>query len=194
MKKIIFISIALIIGAIVTYRVIDISAENSREIFNAARVAQTAGVPVDTMTAEIKTDMLREPIVVKNGKAFVSGARLNRFKINQRLICVDERTAGRIISVSRNIDLNTGLFAVKTSSPNGNFFTEIEYTGVFLPLSAVSDSVVMVSENGIATPKTVKIIATDTDRVVVNSLEGGEIVILTKVEVGTKVKVNQGQL
>ena len=193
-KKLIYILTAIALCAIVAYRVVQISNENSREIFNIARIAQIDGMPVEIMVAETKTDMLREPIVVKNGKAFVSGARVHKFKLGQRLVHADDsinHAAGRIISVSRNIDLDTGLFAVKTSSPDGNFFAEIEYTGIFVPLSAISDYKIMVSESGVAVEKPVHIIAADADNAVVSGLSDGDSIILTKIESGTKIKTLQ---
>jgi len=191
MKKIIYTLVIVAIGAIVAYRIVQINRENSREIFNVARETNVVGVSVETMTAETKTGALREPVVVKNGKSFVSGARIHKFKIGQRLIhAADiESHAGRVITVSRNIDLDTGLFAVKTSSPDGNFFAEIEYTGIFVPLFAISSDKIMISEFGVATEKPIKIIASDADNAVVSGLSNGDIIILTKVENRTKIKM-----
>jgi len=190
MKKLIYILIAIAVGVLVTYRVVQISNESAREIFNIARVESARGAPVATMIAEVKTDVLCEPVHVKNGKAFISGARIHKFKLGQKLL-----GGGHIISVSRNIDLDTGLFVIKTSSPDGNRFVQIEYTGVFVPLTAVTNSnTVMISENGVAVAKPVDIVALDADFAVLKGLQDGDIVILTKVEQGTKVKLQNDEM
>lgn len=199
MKKIIYVLIAIGIVGITAYRITEIARESSRPIYNVARAAQTDGMPIETMVAKVMDGALREPLVVKNGKAFVSGARVRRFRIGQKIVrdsdvilppeALAKGGGGHVTSVARNIDLDTGLFAVKTSSPDGNVFAEIQHTGIFLPLSAVSDSTVMIVQDGIATEAPIKIIARDADQAVVSGLSDGDIVILTKVDAGIKIKI-----
>jgi hypothetical protein len=188
MKKKIYILLIIAVTAWIGFRIVQIYRESTRQVFNIERENTKSGTPVETMTIEIKKDFLRIPISVKNGKAYVSAARINKFKIGQRLT-----GGGRVISVSRNIDIDTGLFVVRTSSPDGNMFAEIEYTGAFIPLSAISNSGVMISENGIAVQKEIKIIATDADTAVATGLHNGDIVILSNVENGAKVRQSGAQ-
>ncbi|MDR1207238.1 MAG: hypothetical protein LBK26_02380 [Rickettsiales bacterium] len=183
MKKRIYILIAVFLAAWILFRVVQISRESARQVFNIERENAKSGAPVETMTAEIKKDVLLEPIAVNNGRAYVSGARVHKFKAGQRL-----SLGGRVISVSRGIDLDTGLFLVRTSGPDGSMFAEMEHTGAFLPLSAVSGSSVMVSENGTAVRKEIKLVAADADIAVVAGLNNGDIVILGNVENGQKIR------
>ncbi|MCL1902361.1 MAG: hypothetical protein FWG18_01890, partial [Alphaproteobacteria bacterium] len=126
------------------------------------------------------------PIVVKNGKAYVSGPRAKKFKLAQQI-----SETGRIISVSNKIDLDTGMFVVRTSSPDGSMFVEIQHTGVFVPISAItSDNNVMISAQGVARATPVSIIATDSDTAVISGVADGDIIILTNVEDGMKVRID----
>ena len=180
-KKLITLLIATAVASLVIYRIKDIAQESRREIFNVARHAAEVGVPAEIMTAQRQRDILREPVAVKNGRIFVSGARAYKFKPGQKI------ANGTITSVSRSIDLDTGLFIARTTAATGNHFVEMEFDGIFIPLSAIHDSVVMISENGIATQRQIEIIAADAERAVVSGLRNGDTVILTKVDEGTKI-------
>ena len=183
MKKFVYALVALGFVGIVTYRVVQISYENRRDIFNAERAAEIFGIPAETILVQIERNTLLTPVAVRDGRIFVANGRVHQFRPGQRL-----SNGGRITSVSRNIDMNTGLFIIRASGENGNHFAEMEYDGVFLPLSAISDNIVMVSENQIAVTREVSIIAADAERAVVTGLTEGDIVILTQVEPGRKIK------
>ncbi|MCL2017483.1 MAG: hypothetical protein FWG80_01755 [Alphaproteobacteria bacterium] len=175
--------IIITIGLVVGNRIREIRDENAREIFNISRFNANHGVPVETMTVETQMGTLYEPVAIRHGNIYVSANRINRFKPGQKL-----SSGGTVVSVSRNIDLNTGLFIIKTSAASGNDFIEIKQDGIFIPLSAITDSSVMVSQEGIATRKSVSIIMADARRAIVKGLSDGEIVILTKVEQGTRIR------
>ena len=190
-KKLIIWGIVAAIALIVGYRIVRIHSESKRVVFNIERHNADAGTPVETMTASVKTDTLAEPVSVKNGKAAVSGARIGKFKIGQKL-----SAGGHVISVSRTLDLDTGLFAVRTSSPDGDMFVSIEYTGVFIPnfaVQSVCDSSgpdcnsVMIDAAGVAAARPVSVIASDAMRSVVSGLNNGDAVILTRVAAGAKI-------
>ena len=58
---------------------------------------------------------------------------------------------GKITFVSNSIDLNTGMFLVRTSGvSNGLHFAEFTTDGIFVPLYAIADNSVFVVENGVA--------------------------------------------
>jgi len=183
-NKNLLMALAAVVVMLVAYRAIQISIENRRVVFNIAREHAAHGTPVETMTARTQTGHLMEPVAVKNNRIYVSGARVGRFKVGQRL-----SGGGRITSVSNRIDLDTGLFALRTSgAPDGNHSVMIEHSGVFMPLHAVSGSSVMVVENGISARRSVIVIASDAETAVVRGLLDGDIVILTRVASNVKIK------
>ena len=185
-NKIILAAVAAVVAMLVAYRAVQISIENSRTVFNIARAHETYGTPVETITVKTQTGHLREPVAVRGGRIHVSGARIGRFSVGQQL-----SGGGRITSVSNRIDLDTGLFVLRTTgAPNGNHFVLMEHSGIFLPLAAVRDSTVMISQNGIAVPRDVMVIASDAETTVVRGLLDGEVVILTDVAPNTR--LNKG--
>ena len=196
-KKFIYVLIILAVIGAVGWRVYRIVSESRQQVFNAARVAQVAGTPVETIVAKTENGVLKEPLFVKNGKAFVSASRVNKFKIGQKL------GRGYVTSVSRIIDLDTGLYAVKTSSPDGQVFVEMEYTGIFVPAGIINSRVVanddttvtqnyiFVARDGVATSRDVRVIAADADTAVITGPGDGDIIILSKVSDGEKVKIGR---
>ena len=75
---------------------------------------------------------------------------------------------------------------------NGLQFAEFTTSGHFIPLYAISGDTVYVVENGVATARTVKIARQDAERAYIKSgLNDGDVVILSKVKSGEKVKVNK---
>ena len=182
LKKIIYISSILAAVLLVGHRVYKIWEEGRMVVFNAARHAEVYGVPVETMVVKRERDILREPVTVRNGQISVSAERLYKFRTGQRLT-----SGGQITAISRRIDLNTGLFTLRASGAPGNHFAELPHTGIFVPLSAISNSMVMVSENGISAARQVDIIAEDAVRAVVDGLSENEILILTRVRPGIKI-------
>ncbi|MCL2758117.1 MAG: hypothetical protein FWE64_02215 [Alphaproteobacteria bacterium] len=184
LKKIIAIVAALAVLGIVANRAVQISRENARKVFNVARDVETRGIPVETMRAEIAPGFLREPVAARRGRIYVSGARVRRFSVGQRL-----SGGGTITSISRNIDLDTGLFLMRTTAPDGNHFAEIPHTGVFVPLYAIHGTTVMIATGGFADARTVDIIARDAERAVVSGIRGGEEIIITRIAPGAKIRV-----
>lgn len=182
-KKLIYILIGFIFICWIGFRINSIYQESKREVFNVAR---QPAISVETMTAHRETGILREPLFVKNNKAFVPASRLNKFHPGQVI------DSGRIISVSKNIDLDTGMYMIKTSGVvDGSHFSEQRHTGFFVPEYAIRDGKIMISENGIATIKDIEIIDNDAENVLINSgLKDGDIIILSRVESGTKVQKN----
>ncbi|MFA7188277.1 MAG: hypothetical protein WC137_02280 [Alphaproteobacteria bacterium] len=182
-KKIIYVLIGLALAFWIGFRINSIYQESKRQVFNSAR---RAALPVETMIAHRQTNFLREPVFVKNNRAFIASSRINKFRAGQSI------GNGRIISVANQLDLDTGMYLVKTSGVrDGDNFTLQTYTGFFIPEYAVNDGKVMVSENGMATIKDVEIIDSDADNILIKSgINDGDIIILSRVESGTMVKTN----
>lgn len=177
-------TIAILIGWVV-FRFAAVTSENSRHVFNAARVAIDQGMPIEAITVSRTDGVLREPISVKNNRALVSGARVVKLRAGQKI------GNGTITSVSHKIDYDTGMHVVRTSGvADGLQFAEISGNGFYLPVSAIENNTVMVVEDGIATVRNVVINAQDANMAQITSgLNDGERVILSRVQDGTKVKV-----
>ena len=182
-KKIVYVLIGVALVFWIGFRINAIYQESKRQVFNSAR---QMAMPVETMIAHRQTNVLREPVFVKNNRAFIAATRINKFRVGQKI------GNGRIVSVANQLDLDTGMYLVKTSgvSDGDNFARQI-YTGFFIPEYAVNDGKVMVVENGIATIKDTEVIDSDADNFLIKSgINDGDIIILSRVESGTRVKTN----
>ena len=182
-KRIIYITCAVILVGWVVFRFVMIASENKMDVFNAARDAAQNGVPVHTIEMSRMDGTLREPITVQNNRAYVSASRVDKLRAGQTV------GNGEIVSVSRNIDLNTGMHIVRTRNvPDGLQYAEYRANGYFVPLYAIHDNSVMIVENGVATSREITIVRQDSQTALVNGLNDGDTVILSKINAGDKVK------
>lgn len=186
-KHTFFIALVAIMVGWVIFRFIAFASENARFVYNASRVAAENGLPVEYVTVHIESGTLYEPLSVKNNRAYVSGERASKMRAGQKI------ENGKITFVSNNIDLNTGMYLVRTSGvSDGLHFAEFTTNGIFVPLYAISDNSVFVADNGIATKRNIKIARQDSENAYVESgLNSGDVVILSKVQSGVKVKLNK---
>lgn len=186
-KHTFFIALVAIMVGWVIFRFIAFASENARFVYNASRVAAENGLPVEYLTVHIESGTLYEPLSVKNNRAYVSGERASKMRAGQKI------ENGKITFVSNNIDLNTGMYLVRTSGvSDGLHFAEFTTNGIFVPLYAISDNSVFVADNGIATKRNIKIARQDSENAYVESgLNSGDVVILSKVQSGVKVKLNK---
>lgn len=186
-KNVIYtIVVALVVFAF-SYRFYMVSAENNFDVFNIIRNNEKNGVPVYVLEMKKTDGILYEPITIKNNRGFISGARLNLFKSGQKIgNC-------KIVSVSRNIDLDTGMHVVKTSGcANGLQYAENKKNGFYIPVSALHGNAVYVVENDIATLREIVIENRDIENVLVKSgINDGDIVILSNIHDGEKVKIEK---
>ena len=169
-----------------TFRFATIASENAREVFNIARVYNTNGTTVETMIAESKTGTLYEPLSVKNNRAYVSKSRAKTLKVGQTV------GSGTIKSVSRGVDLNTGMYIVRTTDvEDGLQFAEFTADGIFVPLYAIKNNQVFVAENGVAVQRNLVITHQDAENALISDgLNNGDIVILSSINAGEKVQLN----
>lgn len=176
--------IAVLVGWVI-FRFAAVASENSRHVFNAARVAIDQGTPIEAITVSRTDGVLREPIAVKNNRALVSGARVEKLRAGQKI------GDGKIVSVSRNIDYDTGMHVVRTSGvSDGLQFAEISGNGYYVPLSAIENGVVMVVDGDVADARNVTVAAQDASvAYITGGLNDGDRVILSHVNPGTKVRV-----
>lgn len=167
------------------FRFTMIGIENARPVFNATRNAATDGVPVVVQTVQRASGVLHEPIAIKNNRAYVASARAHKFGAGQHV------AGGVIVSVSPNIDLDSGMHIVRTRGvADGLQYAEFRATGHFVPVYAVNNGVVMVANDGVAHARTVSIARQDADNALVSSgLNDGDVVILTHVSDGEKIQI-----
>ncbi len=171
----------------VIYRFIAIGYEKHMVIFNAARSAAEIGAPVETITAVRRDGVLREPILIQDNRGYVSAARVGKFAAGQKV------GDGTITSVASRIDLDTGMYIVRTrGADNGTQFAEYAATGFYIPVYAVTNNTVMVARDGVAHAASVTVSRQDADNALITSgLNDGDIVILSSVDAGTRVKIQQ---
>ena len=183
-KNLIYGICAVVLVGWVVFRFAAIGAENARAVFNTSRNAADVGAPVYAVTVERETGTLREPIAVKDNRALVSGARVDKLARGQKI------GDGEIVSVANNIDLNTGMYIVRTRNvADGLQYAIFQTDGYFIPLSAISNGTVMLNVDGVATPRAVTVLRQDDQNALVDGLNDGDVVILSSVNAGDKVQV-----
>lgn len=176
--------VAVIIGWVI-FRFATVASESSRHVFNASRVAADQGLPIEVVSVSNANGVLREPIMVKKNRALVSGVRASKLRSGQKI------GDGKIVSVSSKIDYDTGMYVVRTSGvSDGLQFAEISGNGFYVPLTAVKENTVMIVDDGVATARTVTVSDQDANTAYITSgLSDGDMVILSHVDAGNKVKV-----
>ncbi len=185
MKKYIYLGIGILILSWFTYRFIAIDIQNRKEIHNEFRIESEVGAPVDSMTIERKTSVLKTPLYILDNRGLISGARINLFKSGEKI------GDGKIKSVNPRVDLDTGMHVIKTSGvKDGLNYAEKEMTGFFVPVDAILDDSIFIAENNAAVKKQIKVVNKDADfAVITGDLKDGDIVILSDVKDGDKIKI-----
>lgn len=186
-RKIMSIGLVAALVLWVVFRFTMIGIENARSVYNAARVAQTDGVPVVVQQIERTSGVLREPIAVKSNRAYVASGRAHKFGAGQHV------AGGVIVSVSPDIDLDSGMHVVRTRGvADGLQYAEFRATGHFVPVYAVNNGVVMVADGDIARARDVVVARQDAENALISSgLNDGDVVILTRVSDGEKIQVKE---
>lgn len=184
-KKRIYLGLVFLIVLWFVYRFVMVGIESRRYVFNPSRAAAESGLMIDVMDAKKETNILREPVTVHNNRALVSGARVGVLKPGQKI------GNGKIVSVASGIDYDTGMHAVRTSGvADGLNYAEYQVSGYFVPSYAIKQDTVYVMENGVAVARTVHVANSDAENSVITSgLHDGDVIILSNVADGTKVKV-----
>ena len=186
-KKIAFISLVTVLLGWVIFRFAVIASENARFVYNASRVSADTGTPVMAIKMSNTSGTLYEPLAVKNNRAYVSASRASKLRAGQKV------GDGKIVSVSSNIDYNTGMYVVRTSGvADGLQMAEFNVDGHFVPLYAITDGTVYVVENGVAVARSVEIARQDSENAYIKSgLKNGDVVILSSVRAGDKVQIKK---
>lgn len=184
-KQIFYAALIITLIGWVIFRFAAVASENARYVFNASRVAADQGAPIETLVVTNETGVLYEPLAVKNNRAYVSGTRADKFRAGQKV------GNGKIVSVSKNIDLDTGMIVVRTSGvDDGLHFAEFSANGYFVPLYAIKNNTVYIVDKNTAVARNVDIKRQDSENAyIVSGLQDGDVVILSHVNAGDKVKV-----
>ncbi len=171
----------------VIFRFAAIGAENALLVFNPARSAIDTGAPVYVQEMTATDGVLYEPVAVRNNRAYVSGARIATLRPGQKI------GDGKIVSVSKNIDFDTGMYLVRTSGvADGLQYAQIPANGYFVPVYAVKDNSVMVVQNGRASVRNVTVSRQDAQNAYITSgLMDGDVVILSTIADGAKVQITK---
>lgn len=184
MKKLVYILCAMVIVTLVAIRVSAIGTEKHQYVFNAARIAADSGVAVETMVAKTTDGILNAPIHINSNRGYVAYARLGKFAPGQKV------GGGEIISVSNQIDLDTGMYIVRTKNvKNGFHMAQTVVRGIYVPLYAINNGVVMVVSDGIAVSRDITIQNSDDEFAVVDGITDGDIIILSHINNGDKLRV-----
>lgn len=186
-KKIIYRTLIVLGVLLVGYRFYSVERENSFKVFNIIRNNMKNGTPVEILKMEKTNGVLLEPLTIKNNRAYVSGSRISVFKPGQKIgDC-------KIVSVSHNIDLDTGMHIITTAKcQNGLQYVEKEKNGFYIPVSAIHGNVVYVADNGVARIREIVIQDRDAQNALIKSgISEEDIVILSNVTDNEKIKIAQ---
>jgi len=186
-KKVTYIVLVAILAMWVLYRFVAIGLMNHMRVFNPARDAVVNGVPVEVLEMHRTSGVIKEPLTVKNNRAFVSGARAHLLRPGQKI------GDGEIVSVASNIDLDTGMHVVRTARvADGLQFAEFKTDGYFVPVHAVTNGVVFVVRDGVAVAQKVTVGRSDVETAyVTDGLAEGDVVIVSRVAEGDKVQIKK---
>ena len=182
-KTLIYIFAVLGIIFWIGFRVNALIIQHNQQVFNIARDVSENGTPVLTMVAQNSSGVLHEPITIENNRAYITSSRVGLFRVGQKV------GNGKITSVSQNINLDTGMYVIKTSgASDGLQYVEYTRNGYFVPVYAIVDNSVFVYSDGVARLRKVIVAHSDADMALITQgLCDGDIVILSKVSDGEKV-------
>jgi hypothetical protein len=186
-KKIIYTAVLGVLAIWFIYRFIMVAIESRMVVFNPVRDAGQNGIIVDTIVAEQKAGIIKTPLSVENNRAYVSGAHRRGLKVGQKV------SDGEITYVGNQLDLDTGMYIVKTKNvDDGVVFAESECSGFFIPTYAVRESQIMRAESGSAVVVPVSVNASDSEfSCVSGDIHDGDVIVLSKVSAGQKVNVQK---
>ena len=180
--NVVLISIAV---ACFGYRFYRVASEGNTNVFNIVRNDLKNGTPVETLIATQTKGVLYEPITIKNNRGYVSGVRVKLFYNGQNMgDC-------KIVSVSKDIDLDSGMHVIKTSKcKDGLKYAENIKTGFLVPTSSVRGNTVYVADAGVARMRNVEIDGHDAQNVLIKSgINDGDVIILSDIKDGQKIKI-----
>ena len=186
-KKILYTVVLGVLALWFIYRFVMVAIESRTVVFNPMRAAGQNGIIVDTIVAEQKSGIIKTPLSVENNRAYVSGAHRLGLKVGQKV------GSGEITYVGNQLDLDTGMYVVKTKNvDDGVVFADTECEGFFIPTYAVRESQIMRAESGSAIAVPVSVNASDSEfSCVSGDIHDGDVIVLSKVGAGQKINVQK---
>lgn len=186
-KKIVYTAVFGALAFWFVFRFVMVALESKMEVFNPIREQNENGILVKTITVAKKTGDINVPIAVSKNRAYVSGAKKSKLRTGQKV------GDGKIVYVSENIDLDTGMFVIKTSGvADGVNNVAVPFDCYFIPVYAVQNGRVMVAVDYVAESRDVIIESQDSENACIRrGLSDGDIVILSRVDAGQKLKVKE---
>ena len=184
-KNIIYLMLFIVLFSCFGYRFYRVANENNFDVFNIVRNDLKNGTPVEVLTMMKSDGVLFEPITIKNNRGFVSGARKEMFKSGQNLgDC-------KIVYVSHDIDLDWGMYVIKTSGcKDGLKYAENKKNGFYIPVSAIHGDIIYVVDGDRARARKIEIEKRDLQNALVKSgVNDGDIVVLSNVTDNQKIKI-----
>lgn len=184
-KNIIYLIVVSVVVGCFAYRFNAVQQEKNVDVFNIARNNLENGLPVQVLEMHKTDGVLYRPVTIKNNRAYVSGARVGFFKAGQKIgNC-------KITYVSKDLDLDTGMFVIKTTNcDDGLKYVENKKHGFYVPASSVSGNTVFIADGDIARARKIVINGRDAQNVLIESgLNDGDVVILSSVSDNQKIKI-----
>lgn len=182
--------IALRVGIVVflgfvVWRFVSFGLEQNMSVFNMTRDAMKNGVPVSAIEMQKTNGVIYEPLFINANRGYVSGMRVAKFASGQKI-----SGGGEIVSVSKSIDLDSGMYIVRTrGATDGEHMVEIRENGFYVPTYALQNGFVFVVKDDVAHSVAVKVIRGDSENTLITGVAQGDVVITSHVVDGQKVKV-----
>lgn len=169
----------------VVYRFVSFGMEQRQRVFNLTRDANTNGLPVSVVRMRLKDGIIYEPLFINNNRGYVSSMRIDRFKTGQKIT-----GGGEVVSVSKSLDLDTGMHIVRTrGAANGAHTVEIKENGFYVPTYAVQNGNVFVVRDSVAHSVPVTVVRRDAKNTMITGVNKGDIVITSHITDGALIKV-----
>ena len=170
---------------LVIYRFVAYGMEQHKSVFNLTRDANVNGVPVSVVDIKRTDGVIYEPLFINNNRGYVSGMRVSRFSAGQKIT-----GGGQIVSVSKSLDLDSGMHIVRTQgATNGAHTVEIRENGFYVPTYAVQNGNVFVVRDGVAHSVPVNVVRGDAENTMITGVSNNDMVITSRVTDGVPVKV-----
>ncbi len=170
---------------LVVYRFVSFFMMQNRSVFNLTRDANANGAPVSVVEMKKTTGVIYEPLFIDNDRGYVSGMRVARFKVGQKIT-----DGGEVVSVSSSLDLDSGMHVVRTrGAKNGAHTVEIKENGFYVPTYAIQNGAVFVVRDGVAHVVPIKVVRGDAENTMITGVTDGDVVITSHITDGAKVKI-----
>lgn len=183
-KKKLYIYIVTIICVAFVFRFVKVAIERYEKILCPQREFIENGKKVEVLEIKKQNNFIKVPLTIKNNIAYIPQNKLNLFFKNQKI-----ENGGEIVVVNKNLDLDTGMYILKTKNvTDGLNYALIYKDGIFIPTDSIDENKVYVKENNKAVVKNINIIMRDENIALIEGLEEGDILIISKIQDGEKVK------